>query len=252
MAKGHSFFDYIRSITSFILFLILFLTGTILIFILTILSWGKATNWIISNIGPILAYPVLYVAGIKLEKVNHGFDFNRPVIYIINHSSTLDLFTMIALGLPKIRFVAKWELQYFPFFFIIGRLTGQVFIKRKDRSHSISSIQNAYKNLKKNGLSLMIAPEGSRKHEGVIGPFKKGAFRAAIDLNYPIVPIYFDGSYKLSEGGSNITKKGTVTAHIHQPIETSDWDQENIESYIKEVRAMYQGWAGVSDPTTSV
>ena len=154
---------------------------------------------------------------------------------------------MIALGIPRIRFVAKWELQYFPFFFVIGRLTGQVFIKRKDSSHSVSTIQKAYQRIKAKGLSLMIAPEGSRKHEGVIGPFKKGAFRAAIDLNYPIVPIYFDGSYRLSQGGSSITRPGTVTAHIHQPVDTSEWSKEHIQDHIREVRKMYVAWAGVTE-----
>jgi 1-acyl-sn-glycerol-3-phosphate acyltransferase len=239
--------DYVRSISSFLAFLIIFILGSVIVFILSILTWGATTNWIIAKLGPLLAKPVLFLAGIKLERVNHGFHFDEPVIYIINHSSTLDLFTMIALGIPRIRFVAKWEIQYFPFFFVIGRLTGQVFIKRKDRNHSISTLQKAYKRIKDKNLSLMIAPEGSRKHEGVIGPFKKGAFRAAIDMNYPIVPIYFDGSYRLSQGGSNITKPGTVTAHIHQPIDTSDWSYETLNDHIAEVRQLYLQWAGVEE-----
>ncbi len=247
---SRSFLDYVRSISSFITFLLIFIAGSVIVFILTLLTWGAATNWIIAKLGPVLAKPVLFLAGIRLKVVNHGFYFDQPVIYIINHSSTLDLFTMIALGVPRIRFVAKWELQYFPFFFVIGRLTGQVFIKRKDRSHSVSTIQKAYQRIKDKGLSLMIAPEGSRKHEGVIGPFKKGAFRAAIDLDYPIVPIYFDGSYRLSQRGSNITKPGTVTAHIHKPVDTSDWSTETIQDHISELRQMYLEWAGVEEETS--
>lgn len=91
----------------------------------------------------------------------------------------------------------------------------------------------------------MVAPEGSRKHEGIIGPFKKGAFRMAIDLKYPILPIYFDGNNRLSVGGSMLSKSGTVEAHIHPPIDTTNWHLETIDDHIKEVRDLYLNWAGV-------
>ena len=74
----------------------------------------------------------------------------------------------MAVGLDKIRFVAKWELQYFPFFFIVGRLTGQVFIKRQKSDEAIKTLVSTYERLQKNKLSVMVAPEGSRKHEELL------------------------------------------------------------------------------------
>ncbi len=93
----------------------------------------------------------------------------------------------------------------------------------------------------------MMAPEGSRKHPGIIGPFKKGPFRMAMDLNYPIVPIYFEGNRELSKGGTMITKSGQVTAHIHEAIDVSDWTVDNLNEHIKEVRNRYLEWAGVEN-----
>lgn len=247
MATSLTLIEYIRSVLAIVVFFIMFAISTPLIAILLILSFGKATNFIVENFGPFIAYPVLWTLGIKFNVIQHGEPVNPPVIYTINHSSTLDLVTMIALGLPHIRFVAKWELQYNPLFFIVGRLTGQVFIQRKKSEKAIKRLQKAYDRLKTDHLSIMVAPEGSRKHPGIIGPFKKGAFHMAIDLGFPIVPIYFDGNQELSLGGSLLSKSGTINAHIHPPVDTSDWKRETLDDHIAEVRAMYLEWAGVEE-----
>src|SRR5690606_36348221 len=102
-----------------------------------------------------------------------------------------------------------------------------------------------YDRLKKQKLSIMVAPEGSRKHEGIIGPFKKGAFRMAIDLKFPIVPIYFEGNQELSLGSSLLAKKGVINAHIHPPIDTRNWKLETLDEHIDELRSMYLNWAGI-------
>ena len=245
MAQSLTFFEYLRSIFGIILFVLLFLIAIPFIFLLIIITWGKATDFIIEYFAPAISRPVLWVLGIKFTKKFHGPAFEKPAIYTINHSSTLDIPVMMSVAVPKLRFVAKWELQYFPFFFIAGRLTGQVFIKRQNSEKAIKTLTKTYERLKRHNLSIMLAPEGSRKHEGVIGPFKKGAFRMAIDLGYPIVPIYFEGNDKLSLGGSILSKSGEIIAHIHPPIDTSSWTTETLEEHIAEVRGMYLNWAGV-------
>lgn len=245
MPTSLNFIDYLRSYIGLALFALLFIIAIPFILLIILISFGKATDFVIRTFAPGIARPVLSVIGIKFSVVQHGAPFHEPAIVIINHSSTLDLLTMMAVGLDKIRFVAKWELQYFPFFFIVGRLTGQVFIKRQKSDEAIKTLVSTYERLQKNKLSVMVAPEGSRKHEGIIGPFKKGAFRMAIDLKYPILPIYFDGNNRLSVGGSMLSKSGTVEAHIHPPIDTTNWHLETIDDHIKEVRDLYLNWAGV-------
>lgn len=245
MSTSLNFVDYFRSCIGLTLFILLFTIAIPFILLIIVLSFGKATDFVIRTFAPSIAKLVLSVIGIKFSVVQHGEPFFDPAIVVINHSSTLDILTMMAVGLDKIRFVAKWELQYFPFFFIVGRLTGQVFIQRQNSDEAIKTLVYTYERLKKNKLSVMVAPEGSRKHEGIIGPFKKGAFRMAIDLNYPILPIYFDGNNRLSTGGSMLSKPGKIEAHIHPPIDTSDWHLETMDDHIREVRDLYLNWAGV-------
>ena len=233
MATTLTPFEYLRSFFTMIAFMIILLIASLLISIIVLLSFGKATDWIVKTFPKYMGLPVFYFLGIEYELKDLRTGTSKPVIYIFNHCSTLDIPAFLALALERFRVVVKWELQYIPFFFIIGRMTGQVFIKRSNKEHAIATLQKTYDRLKENDLSLVIAPEGSRKHKGRIGPFKKGAFRMAIDLGYPIVPIFFDGNDRLSKGGSLMAKQGKITATIHPHIDTSDWKLDTIDEHIE-------------------
>ena len=237
--------EYLRSLIAIIFFMLILTIVSVLVIIIVLLTFGKATNWIVKTFPKYMGIPVFYLLGIDYELNDLRRDTSKPVIFIFNHCSTLDIPAILMLALERFRIVIKWELQYIPFFFIIGRLTGQVFIKRTDKEHAISTLQKTYDRLRKNNLNLILAPEGSRKHKGKIGPFKKGAFRMAVDLGYPIVPIYFDGNDRLSMGGSLMAKQGKITATIHPQIDTSAWNIDTIDDHIEEVRSMYLKWAGI-------
>lgn len=247
IASGFGFWEYLRSILAIITFFLIFLLATPLILFLLLITFGKGTNFIVETMAPLMVQPVMWVSGISFKEKLHADKVTSPAVFIINHSSTLDVLTLLALGLPKIRFVVKWEFQYNPLFLLLGRLTGQIFIRRKKSEKAIATLQKTYRRIKRKNLSIMMAPEGSRKHPGIIGPFKKGPFRMAMDLGYPIVPIYFEGNRELSKGGTLVTKSGTLTAHIHEAIDVSDWKLENIEDHIIEVREKYLRWAGIRD-----
>lgn len=242
-----TFRDYLRSLTAIFVFFLIFLLATPILLFLLIVSLGKASNFIIEYIAPLMVRPVFWISGISFDLKIHADEITSPAVFIINHSSTLDVLTLLALGLPKIRFVAKWQFQYNPIFLLLGRLTGQIFIRRKDSKKAIAQLQKTYRRVQQQQLSIMMAPEGSRSHPGVIGPFKKGPFRMAMDLNYPIVPIYFEGNRELSKGGTLITKSGQLTAHIHEAITLSDWNLDNLSNNITAVRAKYIAWADVDD-----
>lgn len=239
--------EYLRSIAAVIVFFLIFLIATPIILSLLILSFGKATNFIIESMAPLMVRPVLWISGISFDIKLHADKITHPAVFIINHSSTLDVLTILALGLPRVRFVAKWEFQYNPIFLLLGRLTGQIFIKRERSEEAIERLKKTYRRIRENDLSVLMAPEGSRKHPGIIGPFKKGPFRMAMDLGYPIVPIYFEGNRELSSGDMLMTKSGQLTAHIHKPIDVSNWSLDTLEENIIKVRERYLDWAGVEN-----
>lgn len=216
--------------------------GMLAVFVASLLTLGLAKNWITNRIGRAIGCTVLWFAGVKLKIEQIGAPIKSPAVYISNHSSTLDIFIIVALGLPAVRYVAKYELKYNPLFGIMGLLTGQIFIKRQDSARAIAVLNRAYERIRKQRLSLFMAPEGTRITSGQIGQFKKGAFRMAVDLKYPIVPIHFAGARQLCPDKTFVVNPGTVYARFYSPIDTSTWTLENLDEQVEKIRGDYVKW----------
>jgi 1-acyl-sn-glycerol-3-phosphate acyltransferase len=216
--------------------------GMLGVVIASVLTLGQAKSWITYHAGRVIGYTVLWFAGVKLKLEQIGERVREPAVYISNHSSTLDIFIIVALGLPRVRFVAKYELLYNPLFAVLGLLTGQIFIKRQDSAQAISVLNRAYERIRRQRLSLFVAPEGTRITGGQIGPFKKGAFRMAVDLKYPVVPIHFAGARRLCPGKTFVVNPGTVYARFYAPIDTSTWTPENLDAHVEKIRGEYVRW----------
>lgn len=242
-----TFFDYLRSFLSIISFFLLLILFTPLILFLLLISFGKLTNIIVEKIAGPIARISLWIAGIQYQIKTYSNSIPDQGVYIINHASTLDVLTILALSLPRVRFVAKWQFQYNPLFFLLGRLTGQVFIRREKSEKAVSTLKKSVARIKRDHLSLLMSPEGSRKHAGVIGPFKKGPFHMALELDYPIIPIYFEGNRELSPGAFMITKPGTIIAHIHPPIWLEKTAERSLDQQIADIRSLYLKWSNTSD-----
>jgi 1-acyl-sn-glycerol-3-phosphate acyltransferase len=234
----------VRSLIAIPLTFVILAIGAAAVLLLMFFSLGKAHAFTTKWVGWFIGRSVLWLVGVKL-KVEWHTPKPPPAVYILNHASTLDIFIIVALGLGKIRFVAKKEIQYNPFFFLMTKATGQIFIDRGDSRAAVNRLRKTYDFLKATGNSIMLAPEGTREHKGRLGPFKKGAFRMAVDLNYPIVPIFIENAYELCPGKSLFIKPGTVTAHIHPPISTENWDPERLDIHIRDVRNWYLNRLGL-------
>ena len=70
----------------------------------------------------------------------------------------------------------------------------------------------------KNGMSVVIFPEGSRTMDGKMIPFKRGAFMLAAEFKLPVVPITINGSFKAMPRTTYTATPCTITLTIHQPI----------------------------------
>ncbi len=104
--------------------------------------------------------------------------------------------------------------------FMVGsacRRAHHVFVDDSNIASIKQTISDAEEILR-DGMSLVIFPEGSRSWDGKMIPFKRGAFMLASEFNLPVVPITIDGSFKrMPRFTYNITP-GTITLTIHEPI----------------------------------
>ena len=89
-----------------------------------------------------------------------------------------------------------------------------------DRS-SASAIQQTMESAKrilKDGMSLVVFPEGSRTPDGKMKKFKRGAFSLATEFGLPIVPLTINGSYDVMPKSTFRITPGKISLTIHKPI----------------------------------
>ncbi|HEY0988562.1 MAG TPA: lysophospholipid acyltransferase family protein, partial [Kofleriaceae bacterium] len=159
----------------------------------------------------------------------------RAVVYMSNHQSHLDIPMLYAtLPSPTIRMLAKTELFRIPLW---GRgLRGAEFIEvdRSNHARAVKSIEQAAR-LVREGVSIYLAPEGTRSVDGRIGKLKKGGFHLAIGTGAPIVPVAIRGTIDILPRGGRVMRSGQhVTVQIGRPIDVEGRDLESLMAQVSE------------------
>jgi 1-acyl-sn-glycerol-3-phosphate acyltransferase len=144
----------------------------------------------------------------------------KAAIYMSNHQSVLDI-GAIVLSLPvSWRFVAKKELTYIPFFGWALALSDQIVIDRGNRRRAVASLSRAAERIR-NGVNVIIFPEGTRSLDGRLQAFKSGGFHLALDAQMPVIPVTVSGSWQLTPKRSLQLRSGTVKVVYGAPIATA-------------------------------
>jgi putative phosphoserine phosphatase/1-acylglycerol-3-phosphate O-acyltransferase len=120
----------------------------------------------------------------------------------------------------------------------LGKLVDTVFIDRDDPKKAVESLKQA-EELTRKGISVVIAPEGTRLDTRSVGPFKKGPFRLAMAAGVPIVPIVIRNAEVISARDSSTLHPGTVDVVVYPPLSVADWTVDNVTERIEEVRQLY-------------
>ena len=165
------------------------------------------------------------------------------VIYVSNHTSTIDMFVLIALGLPNARFFLSGHLRKLVPLGLIGYLIGIFWTVPQEFPQRRREIfMRAARVLKRTGESVYLSPEGERVTSGRIGHFNKGAFHLATDLRVPIVPMFLAIPSAMDPGKGLDARPGTVHVYVGRPIDTCAWRVEDIERNRDRVRAYFERW----------
>lgn len=153
----------------------------------------------------------------------------RAYVYMSNHQSHLDIPMLYAtLPSPTIRMLAKKELFQIPLWGRGLRAAEFVEVDRGNHDKAMKSIDYAA-GLIRDGVSIYLAPEGTRSRDGRIGKLKKGGFHLAIGTNTPIVPVAVTGTMAiLPRGGKTMATGKEVHVTIGEPIDTTGRDIEGL------------------------
>lgn len=162
----------------------------------------------------------------------------RPAVFIFNHRNQMDAFMAAAVVKHDFTAVAKKELKTNPLFGTFGRLMDIAFIDRADSAKAVNAMHEVEK-LAAQGLSIIVAPEGTRLDTHEVGPFKKGAFVMAMSAGIPIVPIVIRNADDIAGRDSLTVQRGVIDIAVLPPIDVSAWTRAELTERIDEVRAAY-------------
>jgi len=160
-------------------------------------------------------------------------------VYMSNHQSHLDIPILFAtLPSPTIRMLGKRELFEIPIWGRALRAAEFVEVDRANHTRAVEAIERA-KALVRDGVSIYIAPEGTRSKDGSIGRLKKGGFHLAMSTGAPIVPVAITGTRLLMPPGALQMRSGQrVRVCIGDPIPVAGRPMEalmaEVERYLKE------------------
>lgn len=179
---------------------------------------------------------ILYVAGIDVDvKGLEHIDRNRSYVYMSNHMSMFDIPVLLACLRVQFRWIAKVELFGIPLFGRIMTSAGYIPVDRSDRRAAFRSLKLASEKIR-NGVSVMIFPEGTRSDDGNIRAFKNGGFIMAIDSGCPILPLVIHGTGSIMRKNEKRIRRGRVFLEILEPVETSDCTRKEKNELIEKVR----------------
>jgi putative phosphoserine phosphatase/1-acylglycerol-3-phosphate O-acyltransferase len=195
---------------------------------------------------------VLALSGVKLNVTGaEHLTARRPAVFLFNHRNNFDVFMVAALVKDNWTGIAKKELESNPLVGPLGKLMDAAFIDRADTASAVAGLAPIEEAARK-GLSILVAPEGTRLDTQTVGPFKKGAFRVAMATGLPVVPIVIRNSDSVAGRNSATLRPGTVDIAVLPPVSVQDWTVQDLPERIEQVRARYLAmltdWpGGVSD-----
>jgi len=187
----------------------------------------------------IWAHWILMTTGIRYS-VEQEEELQPGQAYVItpNHCSYLDILTT-SIAIPNyFHFMGKAELKRIPMFGIFFKRMN-ISVDRGSRRDSHKAYKRARNDLRK-GISMAIFPEGTIPAEAPeLGHFKNGAFRLAIEMQVPVIPVSFADNWRIfPDSGKRrfLVQPGHSRIFIHKPIPTTGLTDKDVTLLREKVR----------------
>jgi 1-acyl-sn-glycerol-3-phosphate acyltransferase len=203
-----------------------------------IVSFFTRTGNPVHIVARIWSQSILMVSRVHVSvKGLSNIEPDKSYVYMANHQSNFDIPVLLGYLPVQFRWLAKAELFKIPVFGRAMLGAGYVKIDRFNRQSAFASINKAARRMK-DGVSVMIFPEGTRSKDGSIRQFKKGGFVMAIKSGVPIIPVVIRGTWPIMAKSSLRINRGDVEMEIAKPIDTSGYSMETKEELMEKVRTV--------------
>ena len=165
-----------------------------------------------------------------------NIDKTKTYVMVANHQSITDI---ILLYKTKMQF--KWVANEYLFKLPVIGLSMSITKHIKLKKGKLESIKKAYQEASawlRNGMSIMLFPEGTRSNGYGLKEFQNGAFKLAIKEQVPILPISIKGTGNAIPRGSWLfTTKVSGGFKVLEPVDTVGVGPDDFEKIRDLVRS---------------
>ena len=198
-------------------------------------SRRTAVNYV-ATVGPEVA---LGLAGVELRVQGEEHLWSaRPAVFVFDHQSSFDVIVISRLLQRDFTAVAKAELAHDPRFAPLAALAGVAYVQRGDPAQSRAALAPVVDKIR-SGVSLAVAPEGTRSATPTLGPFKKGAFHIAVQAQVPVVPVVIRNAGEIMWRASLVARPGTVDVVVLPPVPTGGLEPGDVDDLCARVRQQF-------------
>ena len=185
---------------------------------------GKCWSWLWIRI---LLLPV------KVEG-RENLDSKQSYVFVSNHQGAFDIFLIYGFLGRNFKWMMKKGIGKIPLIGTACKYAHHIFVDKSGPS-KIRATYDKARSILKEGMSLVVFPEGARTFTGHMGVFRRGAFMLADDLQLPVVPLTINGSFDVKP---RIKDKYWIFWHplkltIHKPIAPIGKGPENIKNQME-------------------
>ncbi len=186
------------------------------------------------DIGRLFGIPATWLAGVRVT-LEHGerLEAHQPCVYVANHQSGMDVATIGSILPHRTLGIGKIELRWIPLFGQYWVAAGNILIRRQSRTHSLSGMSQAAREIRERKVSVIIFPEGTRNKGPGLLPFKKGAFHVALESQVPVVALV----QSPLKGLPRSRRESEVRIRVLEPFPTHGLTREDLPALMERVHA---------------
>lgn len=163
-------------------------------------------------------------------------DMRHPYVVVANHESFVDM--LLVSNLPtEMKWLSKIEIMRIPILGWLMRLARDIPLERGDRESAEQALQRCHDRLR-DRVSVMIFPEGSRSPTGDLRAFKSGAFKIAIEGQYPILPLAIHGTRDCLRKNDWRQRRAVAEVRVLEPVPTDGLTLDDLPELRDRVRTM--------------
>ena len=161
---------------------------------------------------------VLFLLPVKVQGREH-LRKGESYVFVSNHQGAFDIFLIYGFLNRNFKWMMKRSLRKMPFVGQAGEAAHHIFVDKRGPSKVKETYDGARDTLRE-GMSLVVFPEGARTFTGHMGVFRRGAFMLADELQLPVVPLTINGSFQVMPRmrDGHFVCWHPLTLTIHAPI----------------------------------